>query len=121
MTEILAITSIGTITVYGRAGWLGPAILPDSPAHGNWLGCCNVESGGTVAAGCPILRGRREDVVSSLAIFIIGFVIVIAGLAYGASLAGLPPQWIGVMAVVLGGIGIVMGVSKTRMKDPSHD
>jgi hypothetical protein len=59
--------------------------------------------------------------VSSLAIFIIGFVIVIAGLAYGANLAGMPPQWIGVMAVVLAGIGIVMGVSRTRMKDPSHD
>jgi hypothetical protein len=59
--------------------------------------------------------------VSSLAIFIIGFVVVIAGLAYGANLAGVPPQWIGVGAVVLAGIGIVMGVSRTRMKDPSHD
>lgn len=59
--------------------------------------------------------------MSSLTIFIIGFIIVIGGLAYGASLAGLPPQWIAVCAVVLAGIGIVMGVSKTRMKDPSHD
>ena len=64
---------------------------------------------------------REEDVVSSLSIFIVGFVIVIAGLAYGANLAGMPPQWIAVGAVVLAGIGIVMGVSKTRMKDPSHD
>jgi hypothetical protein len=59
--------------------------------------------------------------VSSLTIFIVGFIIVIAGLAYGANLAGMPAQWIGVCAVVLAGIGIVMGVSKTRMKDPSHD
>lgn len=58
--------------------------------------------------------------MSSLTIFIIGFVILIAGLAYGASLAGMPPQWIAVGAVVLAGIGIVMGVSKTRTKDPSH-
>jgi hypothetical protein len=62
-----------------------------------------------------------EVVVSSLSIFIIGFIILIAGLAYGASLAGMPPQWIAVVAVVLAGIGVVMGVSKTRMKDPSHD
>jgi hypothetical protein len=48
--------------------------------------------------------------VSSLSIFVIGFIVVIAGLAYGANLAGM-----------LAGIGIVMGVSKTRMKDPSHD
>ena len=64
---------------------------------------------------------REEVVVSSLAIFIIGFVILIGGLAYGANMAGLSPQWIAVCVAVLAGIGVVMGVTKTRMKDPSHD
>ena len=59
--------------------------------------------------------------MSSLSIFIIGFLIVIAGLAYGANMAGMSPQWIAVGVAVLAGIGIVMGVTKTRMKDPSHD
>lgn len=59
--------------------------------------------------------------MSSLTIFIIGFIILIGGLAYGASLAGVPTQWIAVGAVVLAGIGVIMGVSRTRMKDPSHD
>ncbi len=59
--------------------------------------------------------------MSSLSIFIVGFLIVIAGLAYGANMAGLSPQWIAVGVAVLAGIGIVMGVTKTRMKDPSHD
>jgi hypothetical protein len=36
-------------------------------------------------------------------------------------MAGLAPQWIAVGVAVLMGIGVVMGVSKTRMKDPSHD
>ncbi|HJU41589.1 MAG TPA: hypothetical protein VJ691_02205 [Vicinamibacterales bacterium] len=58
--------------------------------------------------------------MSSLAIFIIGFIVLIAGLAYGANLAGVPAQWIAVGAVVLTGIGIVMGVTRTRTKDPSH-
>lgn len=58
--------------------------------------------------------------MSSLAIWIIGFIVLIGGLAYGASLAGMSPQWIGVGAIVLAGIGIVMGVSKTRTKDVSH-
>ena len=58
--------------------------------------------------------------MSSLAIWIIGFVVLIGGLAYGANLAGMSPQWIGVMAIVLAGIGIVMGVSRTRTKDVSH-
>jgi hypothetical protein len=69
-----------------------------------------------------MLQRRLEEVaVSSLAIFIIGFVILIAGLAYGANLAGAPPQWIAVGATVLAGIGIVMGVTRTRQRDPSHD
>jgi len=58
--------------------------------------------------------------MSSLAIWVIGFIMLIGGLAYGASLAGLSPQWIGVGAVVLAGVGIVMGVTKTRTKDVSH-
>jgi hypothetical protein len=69
-----------------------------------------------------MLQSRAgEAFVSSLAIFIIGFVILIAGLAYGANLAGAPPQWIAVGAIVLAGIGIVMGVTRTRQRDPSHD
>ena len=59
--------------------------------------------------------------MSSLTIFIIGFIILIGGLAYGASLAGVPTQWIAVGAIILAGIGVIMGVSRTRMKDPSHD
>ena len=59
--------------------------------------------------------------MSSLSIFIIGFLILIGGLAYGASMAGLSTQWIAVGVAVLAGIGIVMGVTKTRMRDPSHD
>lgn len=56
----------------------------------------------------------------SFAIFIIGFVILIGGLAYGANMAGMSPQWIGVGVLILAGIGIVMGVTKTRTKDISH-
>jgi len=56
--------------------------------------------------------------MSSFALYLIGMLIVIGGLAYGASLAGLAPQWIAVGVVVLLGIGIVSGVSKTRRKDP---
>jgi hypothetical protein len=56
--------------------------------------------------------------MSSLAIYILGIVVLIGGLAYGAHLAGLAAQWIAVGAVVLLGIGIVTAVSRTRSKDP---
>ena len=58
--------------------------------------------------------------VSSLAIYLIGFVLLVAGLAYGASLAGLAPQWIAVGVLVLIGVGVAMGVTRTRQRDPSH-
>ena len=51
----------------------------------------------------------------------IGFVILVAGLAYGASLAGVATQWIAVGVLVLLGVGIAMGVTRTRQRDPSHD
>lgn len=58
--------------------------------------------------------------MSNFAIFIIGFAILIGGLAYGANMAGMSPQWIGVGVAVLVGIGVVVGVTKTRTKDQSH-
>ena len=59
--------------------------------------------------------------MSSLSIFIIGFVILVAGLAYGASLVGLAMEWIAVGVLVLLGMGVAMGVTQTRHRDPSHD
>ena len=59
--------------------------------------------------------------MSSLAIYIVGFVILIGGLAYGASLAGLAPQWIAVGVLVLVGIAIASGVTRTRQKDAPND
>ena len=46
--------------------------------------------------------------------------ILIAGLAYGANMAGMSPQWIAVGVAVLAGIGVVMGVIKTRTKEQPH-
>jgi hypothetical protein len=69
------------------------------------------------------LRGSRFALatdVSSLTIFIIGFIVLVAGLAYGASLAGLSTQWIVVGVLVLLGLGIAMGVTRTRQRDPSQ-
>lgn len=54
----------------------------------------------------------------SFAIYVAGFIILIGGLAYGATLAGLSTQWIVVSVLVLLGLGIAMGVTRTRQKDP---
>jgi len=56
--------------------------------------------------------------MSSFGIYLIGFIIFIVGLAIAAFLLGAPPMWIGVGVVVLIGIGILTGVSRTKRPDP---
>jgi hypothetical protein len=53
----------------------------------------------------------------SFGIYIIGYLIVIGGLAYGAVLMQVPRHWIVVGAIVLTGIALVSGVQATRQKD----
>ncbi len=55
----------------------------------------------------------------SFGLYIAGFIVLIAGLAIGAHLAHVPPQWIGVGVVVLVGLGILKAVTNTRQKDSS--
>ena len=56
--------------------------------------------------------------MSSFFIYIVGFVILIVGLALGAHLLGMSSTWIGIGVIVLIGIGVLSGVSKTRRPDP---
>jgi hypothetical protein len=55
----------------------------------------------------------------SFGLFMVGFVVLIIGLALGAYLLHVPAMWIGVGVIVLIGIGILMGVVSTRRPDPS--
>lgn len=54
----------------------------------------------------------------SFGLYSTGFVIVIGGLIYAAYLVHVPAHWIAVGAVILLGVGILMGVKATRQKDP---
>ncbi len=53
----------------------------------------------------------------SFGIYIVGYIILIVGLAIGANMLDVPAQWIGVAALCLTGIAIVHGVTVTRQKD----
>ena len=53
----------------------------------------------------------------SFGIYLIGFAIVIGGIAWGRSVAHVPALYIGIGCVILLGIGILTGVSRTRQKD----
>ena len=56
--------------------------------------------------------------MSSFSTYLIGFVVLIIGLAVAAFLVGVPPTWIAVGVIVLIGIGILTGTSRTKTKDP---
>jgi hypothetical protein len=55
----------------------------------------------------------------SFALYLVGFLVLIGGLIYGAALMHVPTQWIVVAVLVLVGLGIVTGVKNTRQKDAS--
>jgi hypothetical protein len=54
----------------------------------------------------------------SFGLYLLGYILFVIGVAYGAHLAHVPQNWIGVIVIALVGIGIMMGVSRTRMRDP---
>jgi hypothetical protein len=56
----------------------------------------------------------------SFGIYIVGFLILIGGLIYGAVILHLAAHWIAVGAIVLLGLAILNGVQATRQKDPSQ-
>lgn len=55
----------------------------------------------------------------SFAIYIVGTVILLAGLIYGAVLLHVPTQWIVAGSIILLGLSVLGGVRSTRQKDPS--
>ena len=57
--------------------------------------------------------------MSNLALYMVGYLILIGGLAWGADRIGVSSTWIGIGAVVLLGLGIVTGVSRTRRREES--
>jgi len=53
----------------------------------------------------------------SFGIYIVGYIILITGLATGAHLLHVPLRWIGVGIICLIGVAIIHGVTATRQKD----
>jgi hypothetical protein len=55
----------------------------------------------------------------SFGIYAVGYLILIAGVAYLAHLIHIPQHYIIAIAIIMLGIGVVTGVQSTRQKDPS--
>ena len=55
----------------------------------------------------------------SFALYMVGFIIFLGGLVWGAYEAGVPQMYIGIGFLIILGIGIFSAVGRTRCKDPS--
>jgi positive regulator of sigma E activity len=56
--------------------------------------------------------------MSSFTTYMLGFIVLVIGLAVAAVLLGAPTTWIVVGAIILIGIGILSATSRTKTKDP---
>jgi positive regulator of sigma E activity len=56
----------------------------------------------------------------SFALYLIGFIVFIAGLAWLATMAGLSQTYIMIGAVILLAIGIYTAATRTRANEPRH-
>ena len=59
--------------------------------------------------------------MSAFSIYVIGFLVLLAGLGYGAYLLHVPHTWIGVGALVMIGLGVMSAVGRTKSKDPPSE
>lgn len=57
--------------------------------------------------------------MGSFGIWVIGYLIFLGGVAWGMVALGVPQQWVVIATVILLGLGIITGVSRTRRRDPT--
>jgi hypothetical protein len=57
--------------------------------------------------------------MSSLSLYLLGFLVLVVGITMGLHLAGVPTAWIAVAGVMLIGGGIITGVTRMRSRDSS--
>jgi positive regulator of sigma E activity len=56
--------------------------------------------------------------MSATLLYLVGYIIFVFGVAYGAHLMGVSAQWTATTVVILLGLGIAMAATKTRHREP---
>lgn len=59
--------------------------------------------------------------MSSFGLYLIGFIVLSIGIMFAAAILGVGNQWLAVIGLVLLGLGVITGVSKTRRPDPPEE
>jgi flagellar motor component MotA len=56
----------------------------------------------------------------SFLLYILGILVVLGGVIYGAILLNVPQQWIVVSSIIIVGLGILSAVAHTRSRDKAQ-
>jgi len=70
----------------------------------------------------PVIQWNHSCILHSdmsFGIYLLGIILVIAGLVYAAAIVHAPIHWIIVAALVMLGAGVVAAVKATRQRDPA--
>ena len=57
--------------------------------------------------------------MSAFGTYLIGFIILVSGLALAAYLLNVPPLWIVAGVIVMIGIGVLTATTRTKQRDPT--
>jgi hypothetical protein len=125
---------IGLLTSGGnmRSRWYLSLNKPVQPAYPDHLRKRNLlrsqgvhdTAGGATHGRAKVARvPGNESKVNAMRFFayVLGFLILIAGLAWAAMEAGAPTLYVQIGAVILLGLGIIMGASRTRSYRPDSN
>lgn len=58
--------------------------------------------------------------MTNFIVYMIGLLLVVAAMAYGAHLMGISQRWITVGILALLGFGVMGGIVRTRQRDPAQ-
>ncbi len=64
------------------------------------------------------LRVSYGETLVSFALFLLGLAVLVGGIAWALVTAGIAATYVAIVCLVVGGIGIMTAVSRTRTKDP---
>ena len=56
----------------------------------------------------------------SFLLYIVGLVLLIGGVAWGLVAAHVATTYVAIICLILAGVGVMMAVSRTRLKDPPN-
>jgi hypothetical protein len=65
-----------------------------------------------------MIPSNSKEPSMSFALYILGLAVLLGGVAWGLITAGIAVTYVVIACLIIGGIGIMMAVSRTRAKDP---